>query len=319
MKMKYLVFVCVVFASALLSCEKEFVIKTEDIKNLMVVNAIFNNQESFEVEVTKSFSPYGELEVKELTNSRVSLLANGVFIEDLVYSKLPDDNLGKFCSISIPEVGEKYTIEVNNPDYKMANSKSTIPEGVNFSSENVSWTKWGEDNITSVRYNFSFTLEDPDDNNYYYLTMSFPVNKLNEETGQYEFYAFQYAEILTSDLPGHQLYLRNGLLFKDNIFNKADYAISGTATTYQYAFGDYIFPGDGDVDEENLKVDFSKLYISLHHLSKELFNFYSSHATKLKNDNNLFAEPTLIYSNIENGLGIFGGENITLKKVFIQY
>lgn len=316
--MKYLKFIIIVLASFLMSCEKEFVINTDDADNYIVVNAIFNNQESFEVEVTKSFSPYGAFKVKELSNSTVSLLENGVFVEDLIYSKLASDSIGKFRSVSIPGIKKEYTIEVINPDFKKTKSKSAVPESINFSSENVSWTNWGEENYISARYNFSFTLEDPEVDNYYCLTMSFPVQKLNKETGQYEFFAHQYAEILTSDLPGHQLYLRNGLIFKDNIFNNADYVISGTATTYQYAFGDYSLFGYINPEEEDLQVDFSRLYISLHHLSEELYNFYSSYATKLKNDNNFFSEPTIIYNNIENGLGIFGGENITLKKVLVQ-
>ena len=67
-KMKYLKSIIIIFLSSLMSCEKVFVIKTEDAENYMVVNAIFNDKEPFEAEVTKSFSPYGDFTVIELKN-----------------------------------------------------------------------------------------------------------------------------------------------------------------------------------------------------------------------------------------------------------
>jgi hypothetical protein len=144
--------------------------------------------------------------------------------------------------------------------------------------------------------------------------MYLPVLYVNPITKDTSFHAYQYAEISTGSLIYSQLYLKNGLIFTDAIFNNKNYEISGTATTYSYPFGDF-----DRTDEENLILDTTHLYISMHHLSPELYKFHSSYATKLDNENDIYSEPTPVFSNIENGLGIFGGENVTVKKIVIKY
>lgn len=118
-------------------------------------------------------------------------------------------------------------------------------------------------------------------------------------------------------MPEQQPYVKNGILFKDEAFNGTNFQIYGTATTYAKPFGDYLDYDDGGSDE--ISLDTTQLYISLHHLSKDLYNFYLSHSIKLQNEDDIYSEPTPIYTNVENGFGIFGGENVTLKKVDIIY
>ncbi len=113
-----------------------------------------------------------------------------------------------------------------------------------------------------------------------------------------------------------QLYTDNGLIFTDEIFNSTNHEISGTATIYSHPFGDYITE---DINEDDLLIDTLHFDISLHHLSEELYNFYSSHATRLDNQDDIYSEPSPIFSNVMDGLGIFGGEIITVKQVDIEY
>ena len=46
-------------------------------------------------------------------------------------------------------------------------------------------------------------------------------------------------------------------------------------------------------------------------LSRDFFEFATSYQKQKLNNNNPFAEPTQVYSNIENGLGIFAGFAVT--------
>ncbi|MCK5137462.1 MAG: DUF4249 family protein [Bacteroidales bacterium] len=172
---------------------------------------------------------------------------------------------------------------------------------------------WSTDTLIAIRYNFDLTIDDSVDKNYYYLTMSFPVYLFNHSTNQYEIYTNQYTEILTGDLPKHQLYLNNGLLFNDDEFNGSGKKISGTATTFTRPWGDF-----SDV-EEDMKYDKSKLYIKLYSLSSDAYYYFSGYARQMATENDVYSEPTPIYSNIENGLGIFAGENITSEELVIQY
>jgi hypothetical protein len=308
----------ILFALAILgmlaSCEKEFDLKVKDTENKIVINSIFNTTEPICAEIVKSSPAMGVVEINELKNATVSLYENDAFIENLVYQKTSSDFIGKFISTTTAVVGKEYTIKVNDPDLKEAVAKSYSPAKTVIGSESVNHIQWGEDNKTSIRFYFSFVLKDIDGLDNYFMTMYLPVLYVNPTTNDTSFHAYQYAEILTGNLIESQLYIKNGLLFTDAIFNNTNYEISGTATTYNHPFGDF-----DRTNEENLILDTTHLYISLHHLSYELYNFYSSHATKLDNENDIYSEPTPIFSNIENGLGIFGGENVTVKMIVVEY
>ena len=295
-----------IFTMLLVSCENILIIETDNSINKIVVNSVFNNIDTLKVEVTKSFAPNGNINVQELSNAKVSLYKNGQFVELLTYRKTFDDFLGKFVSTTIPEPEQSYSIEVNDPELGIATSSSSIPTEFDVTDLSAVKIQWGEDNLTSMRFNFKFTLDDAESTDYYYLTMAFPVLKKDENNGEWYFYAFQYCEIETGDLPLHQLYLKNGLLFEDKAFNGTKHVVSGSATTYQQPFGDFDFEWPADPDK--IKVDSLHLHINVYRLSKELYTFYSSHATVLKNENNVYSEPTPVYSNVENGTGIFGGE-----------
>jgi len=306
MKKLRIILTALVTSTFLMSCENDFVIENDEYINKIVVNSVFSNTGILSAEITKTFSPYKSVNVAELSSAKVSLFKDGTFIEDLTYSKTPHDSLGKFVSTTIPEQGRRYSIKVTDPELGTATSESSVPAPFGVSDLSAVWIKWGEYNTTSMRYNFKFTLHDRETTDYYYLTIAFPVMKKDEETGLWHFYAYQYCQIETGDLPLHQLYLRNGFLFEDKAFNNTNHVVSGTATAYREPFGDFDFEWPADTNK--IKVDSLHLHITVRKLTKELYTFYSSHATVLKNENNVYSEPTPIYSNIKNGVGVFGGE-----------
>jgi hypothetical protein len=127
---------------------------------------------------------------------------------------------------------------------------------------------------------------------------------------------WQNAEIETTDLPEKEIFLRNGLLFNDEAFDGTQKIISGTATMYTYPC---CYLEDDWKNDDKLIIDKSKLHIELHSLSEEAWFYSASYAKKMLAEKNIYSEPTVIYNNIENGLGIFGGENITRVDTEIVY
>ena len=300
----------------LFSCTKEFKIKVDD-EVKIVANSIFKQGEIIEVDILESLKTTGEIDIKELSTATVELYENGIFVENLGYSKLPSDVIGKFRSTLIPTTGNNYSIKINHPVLgKASSSNSILPTNVVVSSESAYWSTWGENNQTSVRYHFSFIIEDPTPDDYYFLTISVPILKWDEMSETYEYFAEQYTQIASGDIPKAIPYVQNGFIFNDDLFNGSNYKISGTATTYVNPFGDFL---TNDVYAEDLKKDTTKLNINLYHLSNEAYNYYSSHATQLKNENDIYSEPSLVYSNIEGGVGIFAGMNVTKTSVEIVY
>ncbi len=57
------------------------------------------------------------------------------------------------------------------------------------------------------------------------------------------------------------------------------------------------------------------LYGSLHNISKGSYDYYKTYQIYRHNRDNPFAEPTIVYSNVRNGLGFVGCRSITIDSV----
>lgn len=308
--------ITIILAGLLMSsCEKEFILDLPGADNIIVVNSIFNGDENLSLTLTKSMLPQQNQNVVELKNADVSLFKDGTFVEKLSYSKLPDDEVGRFYSSTIPIIGSTYKVEVETDKMGKAVSQSVLPQKVDIVSDTAVWVKWitNEDSAFTIRFYFEIEFNDPQDENFYFITASAPVYKVDAINNTRQFQALQYAEILTRDLPTHEVYVNNALLFKDVAFNATLKKITGTATMRSYP-DPYIYDED-----EPFVLDKSKLHIELHSLSKDAYKFCSSYARKIAAQDDFYSEPTVIFTNIKNGLGIFAGENITKRDILIQY
>jgi hypothetical protein len=302
------------------SCDKIFLVEMDNLSNLIVVNSFFNGDEKLCVTVTKSMHPQKSEEVVELKSAKVLLFENDVFIKEMTYLKTPKDGIGQFVSNTIPQVGSTYRIEVETSEedaQQKVTTQSVLPAKVEIISDTALWVKWTteKDTMFSIRFYFEITFIDPVAENYYYITASAPVFEIDTIRNVREFYSSEYAEIITRELPGHEQYVNNALLFNDATFNATTKKITGTATMYSV-------PNNSTLNYDKTKkyvFDKSKLHIELHSLSREAYNFCSSYAKKVKLQEDIYSEPVVIYSNVKNGLGIFAGENISSKDILIKY
>ncbi|MCK5137380.1 MAG: DUF4249 domain-containing protein [Bacteroidales bacterium] len=309
------------FAIALLasllfsSCDKLFVIDIPDADQLVVVNSFFNGDEELSLTVTKSMQPQQNEEVVELKDAIVALFRDNTFVENLSYYKSPVDSLGRFYSSTIPVSGSTYKVEVEAEHQSKVITQSELPSMVDIVMDKAIWVKWitAEDSAFTIRYFFEIAFNDPPEDNFYYITASVPVYKLDTINNTSRFEAWQYAEIVTGELPNHELYINNALLFKDANFNASLKKITGTAT--MYSIPDHFIYNE----DKSFVLDKSMLHMELHSLSKDAFNFCSSYAKKLATQDDVYSEPTVIYTNVENGLGVFAGESIAKKDILIHY
>ncbi len=304
----------IIIAFILLSmtaCETVVNIHISETDKQIVVNGLFDQTAPLELSITESISPYNEnIDIQDLTQSEVALYENAIFIEYMTYHRAPGAESGNYYSTLIPHPGNNYSIEITDPVYGKVKALSGIPTEVIISKSWANWTPWGEDTLNVIRFNFEFELDDPPEENYYYLTIGCPLLKPDTTGGAYVIFDYQYAQIYSADIANPQLYLKNGWLFTDVNFNGTKYLISGTATMYVNPCCDY----DPDVI-----INKKELYVFLENLSQEAHNFHSSYAQRLSIQNDFYAEPSSIYSNIDNGNGIFGGSSLTEIQIPIKY
>jgi hypothetical protein len=297
------------------SCEKEFKIDATNGDNLIVINSLFNANEPLSLSLTKSMLPQDNQNIVELKNAKVALFKDGTFLESMHYIKQPDELIGRFYSNTKPVFGSTYKVEVEDSKLGKASTQSLLPDKVDIISDTALWVKWEkeEDSSFVIRFYFEIDFIDPANENFYYITASVPVYKVDTLNNTRTFESWQYAEILSGDLPAHEIYLYNALLFKDITFNNSKKKISGTATMKNAPYA------SSYKDDKSYILDKSKLHIELHSLSKDAFNYCSSYSKKIASQDDVYSEPTVVYSNIINGLGIFAGESISKTEVVIQY
>ena len=69
---------------------------------------------------------------------------------------------------------------------------------------------------------------------------------------------------------------------------------------------------------KSIKLDTSILYIHLETLSEDAYKFHASNAIPLQIGIDLLDESAPVYSNVENGLGIFAGVYISEVGVEVE-
>ncbi len=294
-------------------CERELVITPpEELTKELVSNCIFTNEGPFEIEITTPYFLFGRPTIEAVTNAQVEIssTASGTSTARYIHGKGAE--LGKYISSTLPMEGQTYTLTVSNRDFPTIRAVSTLPKRVEFGSGSVRKIRGTNDQALPVLYQFSIQIKDlTNTKDYYYLTISSQIYQTDSITGEKAFYARQYAEIAMDNFEYFTPYLKNGLLFSDEAIDHTTGMISGRTATYKIAYGDF-------EEAPNLSKDSTQLVFRLHHLSKELFLFYQSHAAKLSADGIPNAGPTSVYSNIKAGHGIFGGAFITQQFIPIQ-
>ncbi len=291
-------FCCTALFSA---CNKELNIDFPDAENQLVVNALINDQEPVTIEISKSLKPgFGPLEnaqIVEVETATVELFENNNLVETLSYAKQAGDVLGKYRSSITPKTDHSYSIKVTDPASDLIEASTSIPQppavrGV--SADTVS-TQW-EHTRNLV---FTFTIDDPEDENYYYFYLDVPIMVI-QNSGDTVLYDYYSPLIDLDDQTNKSLYLKDGFIFSDVDFNGTPHIITGAGG---------VRLRNEMLIEEGLEgyVDIANARLRCYSLTKETYQFFISHSLYLTNQYELYAEPVNVFSNIENGLGVFGG------------
>lgn len=280
------------------SCFKEITLDLSKEENQIVINGLFNNTERLSASITKSFLFYEDVQIEELTDATVAIYENDIFKENMVYQKSSESDIGKFTASFYPKADATYRIEATALNETTASAEGRMPKGVDIKDVKV---QYGGDNA----YAFNFTLKDPLETNYYYLKMFFHgIDTLTQQrTDKGPF----VVEIPEAALPKAQRYLRNGYIFKDDGLNGNELTISGVAKSGAPKASATTSFGESRDFLNDIVLDTDTLFIHLQTISEDTYKFYASNAKPIQNDSGFFNESTVVYGNVENGLGLFSG------------
>lgn len=273
------------------SCVKEIDIPIEYTDPKLVLNGFFTTDSLWNVHLSASKYIYASGEIPIVADATINILG-----ESDTFQLVPQGDGYYRSTTQKPQIGHTYTIEVSHTGYETITSTATATSLIPLKSVEL------EEKVFIDGYEYRkirIKFDDPSDANFYRINFKQHMkepdwtteDELDSIWTNYPFWV-TYQDANNSMESGYSS--TSSMLISDYYFN-------GTEHTVDIFVDDYYFQ-QGHYDEQN-----AHLVIEFHTVSMEYFYFASS----LENYNSsdefaLFAsQPVQIYTNIENGLGVF--------------
>jgi hypothetical protein len=281
----------------LIACEKTVYIDIPDKGRMITINSLFNPDSLLKVSVSKSCYILNN-DIQVIENATVEVYENGNIINTLPYL-----NNGLYKSTTQkPSSGDRYKIKVTVPGMGTAETESYIPPETNIISiDTASVIRTDIDGYRYEQLEFRVKFKDnPDENNYYLLE----PNRINICT--YDDY--ERDTIISDTLQNIMDFESNdpsvvedlwgeGLLFNDNLFN---------GNTYEFVFS-----------VEKYFYDTTSICINLISISEDYFKYLATCYKHMDANWDPFMEKISVYSNVEGGVGIFGGYSLATDTIVV--
>lgn len=266
------------------SCEKEIEYKGDNGDPVLVLNCIAENDSTIKVELTKSrfFLSSGNSDYT-ITSGAVITLVNQTSGQTYIQTVPDGDGLYVFPITALE--GNSYTISASYPDFESVTSSMTVLyETPIVSVDTSSYSSSGQFFMKAdVKWN------DPSGTDFYVLKLSI-VNTLsgleflNMPLGSND---QAMDELSASDFDGESFYPQ--LFFTDELFD-------GSQKTLEVRF-----PKSFTVPEPDDHYKFT-----LYRCTEATYKYLISTKKAEYAAGDFFSEPVKVFTNIENGYGIFG-------------
>jgi hypothetical protein len=327
----------------LYSCEEILQIKIPDNGPMITVNCILNEGEPIQMRISRS-QPYPPLTDTDLVikNAVVKLFEDDVYIEDLVYQETYKFMNGRgyryltknYFSLNqfSPGLNHTYSIKVSAPDFPEVTSSTTIPNPVPLISvdTNTVYTMSGKYQYKTIECKIKFR-DPPGIRNCYKFSIT-RFGSLYERPGisgysgtstvKYivPFFCHDLNAVYFKRPPESQVSVIPDLEEEEAMPDKiyiADDSFDGL--TYElvvlipvgYLF-DMAYPPHG------VKFTMRKINFELSSINEEYYKYARSNYIQVYKKNDFFSEPCYVFSNIDNGVGIFSGTSVSVDSSIVM-
>lgn len=259
------------------SCETDLIVDKSE-QNRLVVYSMLDEHSSISVELSKTRNILNSADrISYISDAHVTIFENGVLFAQLEYNP----NKNRYETNKKPKAGFSYALQVKHDDYKDLCANATVPPKMNGT---VEWKKHVVNNQTLFVYDVLLDKKNLGDFLIWELLyLSSDAKLINAN--------IKLANVAPD--PANSINEKN-----QKLFIKEKESTTSTATTNQYQLS------TTDVRSSNS----STVQVKVASMSKEAFNYYRSIELYKQNTNQF--EPVSIYSNVENGLGIFGAKSV---------
>lgn len=350
--MKKLIYIIIVIAIALTACEKTLDFPFEYKKPKLVLNCVLSNTSEIDFTVSRSMHILDTKEIVKISDADVIIFEDGNPLQVVPVS----DGEGNYHAAYIPKAGHTYKFQVSKDGFETIESEVTMPNPTTINSisgkqkSNDDGYYYGDEFDVSLNYS-----DIPDNENYY---MIYVTSDLPEDMKEYfdENYMYSVEDLFDKNyklnLECNDISVSSGyggtlLYMADEVISGENYTIKFSAQDYRdirgifygliYEDDDYYYKdgeeGEGEDDDEGESIEDLpfyreyeyKLIVHLRSVNKDYYQYQKSYDLYIENDGNPFSEPTLVKTNIKNGLGILGaaGEvtdtiRFTIKNPYLE-
>ncbi|ADR21552.1 hypothetical protein MATR_08180 [Marivirga tractuosa] len=284
------------------SCEKEVEIDIDEEEQKLVLNTWLKPNESPEVQISYSSFIFNKRGTGFIDNARVLIFEDGIEMGELNHI-----NQGFYNNESIElKAGSNYEFEVLHDDYQRISSTEKIPSNLQDNEVEIAYEINPNGSYSSNSYNTTVTIKIQDDGNeenYYLARVAQRTTYWNmgdEDTTSVR--NFVYLEPI--DPQTQDTYLPNSgghFILSDDIFNGKEYEMKLGAYNDLRSYE--------SISDDSTYYQATNYEIEFHKINRALYLYL------ITIDNNQypgpFTEPTQMYSNIENGYGIFATSSYT--------
>ncbi|NOZ46575.1 MAG: DUF4249 domain-containing protein [Chlorobi bacterium] len=276
------------------SCTKEIEVKIPKEEQKLVVNSFFTPDKNIEVHVSQSAYIYDTVSLP-VNNAIVKLYANNNFIDTLTFQ-----SKGIYLSNIKPVTGKKYRLNVAADGYTDVTTFDKIPEKTKIiSSSRID--NFGVNEYETAYSQLKVTFRDnPNEQNFYEIILIYyydynPYPYLSTDSTYASFARLNSNDpVIASEVEIDNGWWHQSLFFNDELFNGQKYTLSAI---YRIILSPVIHE------------DYT-LYVHLNSVSENYYNYkrklyqYNQNSDGLWNNS---GEAVQIFSNVENGYGIFAG------------
>lgn len=271
----------------LAGCELTVPVDLPDQSPKLVMNTLLHPGDTIHAYLSRSFGMYEDFALDEVVDATyiVEDMTNGA--SDTL-QPLHNPPALLYQTIEVPVLsGHTYRFRAVAPGYEAVTGETTIPPVVPITEADYQpEARYNQDSILMDGWEITFT--DPPGDNYYALTLELMFGGQNANRICYETLDPALAEVDVLNNGGDFVNVCEGF-FTDNTFDGSHYTVQ--------VFTDNNLAGQPG----------NKMRIILSHINVDAFRHLQSSRLQERTEGNPFAEPVIVYSNIDNGFGVIGG------------
>lgn len=310
----------------LTDCENDK-INIPDTGRKLVINGLITTNSLFNVRISKSYfyNAHADVSFDSLNNARVFIYSNNICLDSLhlIKNYFPDRffySSNYWSNKILPFSGEEYRIEVKAPGLPDAWASITVPNLVNI--ESVDTTRFlvepnpNYPENSNVRFKCRINFSDPGNKVNYYLVRVSRFSRHEWWTENVDIRIISEDPLVEQKLAliGDEVY---AIAFTDKVINGEKYGLQFNIDANEIGLP---FT-DNRVKMDGIPIPLYKtvIYFRLYSISEEYFWYIKTLNLYKKNFSNPLTEPVLMYSNIQNGYGIFAAAAVSSDSLVFDF